>query len=116
MFLLEEDGRKLLIDFGYQASATLLRHGIDINTIDDVYISHQHADHVGGLEELAFTRYDWMTKPEKAKDFKVGKPVNLYAEKGLMKKLWDKTLSGGLESMEGFVATMDTFFITKPIE
>jgi len=33
-----------------------------------------------------------------------------------MKDLWNKTLSGGLESMEGFVATMETFFQPVPIE
>jgi len=119
-FLLEDGKRKLLIDCGTRTPASIRNAGIDINSITDVYISHQHGDHCGGLEELAFIRYDWKNKPRKYDDYELDKQVNyapyLYANKELMKDLWDHTLSGGLRSMEGFDAQLDTFFIPRPIE
>ncbi len=33
----------------------------------------------------------------------------------MMEDLWNKSLRGGLESMEGFIADIDTFFVTKPV-
>jgi ribonuclease BN (tRNA processing enzyme) len=117
-FLLEENGRKLLIDCGYQVQAALKHSGYKVTDIDDIYVSHPHADHIGCLEWFAFNRYDWMTlpKPRIFKDFKMTKAPVLYCEAGLMQSLWDKSLSGGLESMEGFTAKLDTFFDTRPID
>ncbi len=48
-FVVEEDGRKLLIDCGYQVPTALRASGIDFKKIDDIYISHLHADHNGGV-------------------------------------------------------------------
>ena len=109
-FLLEENGRRLLIDCGFQVPNALRDAGIDFKTIDDIYISHLHADHIGGLEYFAFLRYDWAHKPRKA-------GLRLIGNTQLINDLWNKSLRGGLESMEGgFVATIDTFFQVKTIE
>jgi len=113
-FLLEENGRTMLIDAGYQVPNALQNLGIDIKSIDDIYVSHLHADHIGGLEYFAFMRYDWMNKPKNS--FGKGYAPKLIGNVQLLKDLWDKSLRGGLESMEGFVATIDTFFETDPIE
>lgn len=120
-FVLEEDGRKLLIDCGMQTPNALANAGYKATDIDDIYISHAHADHCGGLEYFAFMRYDWGKRPRKWTDVDVGSngkhyAPTLIANEQLLKDLWNKTLSGGLESMEGFVATLETFFIPKPIE
>lgn len=115
-FLLEEtigpDTKRLLVDCGYQAQACLLHHGVPIGSIDAVYVSHLHADHIGGLEWMAFSRYDWATRPKPRlwSGFKKAKAPVLICESGLMDDLWMRSLRGGLESMEGFVATLDTFF------
>lgn len=115
-FLVEENGRRMLIDCGRQTPEALFSAGIELKTIDDVYISHAHADHCGGLEDLAFSRYDWMTRPRRFDAFKNGKAPRLIANAQLIKDLWNKTLRGGLESMEGFVASIDTYFETLPVE
>jgi ribonuclease BN (tRNA processing enzyme) len=111
-FLLEEDGRRMLFDCGFQIPAAFNYHGIDIKTIDDIYISHAHADHCGGLEWMAFSRYDWVNRPKKydANKFSPRYAPRLIANKTLLSNLWYKTLMGGLESMEGFQSTIETFF------
>jgi ribonuclease BN (tRNA processing enzyme) len=125
-FLLEENGRKLLIDCGWTTRFALLNAGINIMDIDDIYISHLHSDHIGGLECMAFLRYDWKNRPRVYDDKwtdvdernNIPTPVNnsecyaprLYGNKNLIDELWDKSLRGGLESMEGFVASIETFF------
>ena len=110
-FVIEENGRKMLIDCGMQTPQALESIGIDFKEIDDIYISHLHADHIGGLEYFAFQRYDWMNKPRVFKN-----APNLIGNVQLLKDLWDKSLRGGLESMQGFVATINTFFQTQPVE
>lgn len=122
MFLLEEtngnETRKMLVDCGYQAQACFLHHKMSIADIDVIYVSHLHADHIGGLEWTAFSRYDWFTKPKPRnwRDFKKTKAPVLACETGLLTNLWDKSLRGGLESMEGFVANLETFFQPKPVD
>lgn len=116
-YLLEEDGRKLLFDCGSKIPMALHHHGIDVTEIDDIYVSHLHADHIGGLEETALGRFDWgmNPKPQKASDFENCSAPTLICEKGLMKDLWNKSLRGGLENMGGFIAEIDTFFLTRPV-
>ncbi|MCR4583149.1 MAG: MBL fold metallo-hydrolase [Prevotella sp.] len=52
--LLDTGSRRILLDTG--ASDLLLRNaehlGIDLGTVDDVFISHGHSDHAGGLSSL----------------------------------------------------------------
>ena len=64
------------------------------------------------MEYFAFQRYDWSNKPRKAGD----SSPNIIANKHLLENLWNKSLRGGLESMEGFVADINTWFNTQPIE
>lgn len=113
-FLVEENGRRLLIDCGGSTLMALENANIDINSINDIYISHAHKDHCGGIEDIAFLRYDWIKKPRSYKDSK--NVPRLIANEQLLKDLWNKSLRGGLESMEGFVATIETFFEPVPIE
>jgi 7,8-dihydropterin-6-yl-methyl-4-(beta-D-ribofuranosyl)aminobenzene 5'-phosphate synthase len=50
--VLEVDGRRLLLDTGARAETVLLNAGelkVDISTITDLVITHNHADHTGGL-------------------------------------------------------------------
>jgi len=113
-FLLEENGRTLLIDCGNQIPQALYHHKINLKTIDAIYVSHLHGDHVGGLEAIAFQRYDWQKKP---RHFSQGQYApKLIGNVQLLKDLWEHTLRGGLESMEGFVANLETFFNPIPIE
>jgi hypothetical protein len=105
-FVVEEDGRKMLIDCGMQTPNALAKAGFKAKDIDDIYI--------GGLEYFAFVRYDWGKHPRMWSEGCYA--PRLIANCQLLKDLWDKSLRGGLESMEGFVATLETFFIPYPIE
>ncbi len=99
--ILENDNQKiLLIDCGSDARHSLHELGLTYRDIHSVYISHLHADHVGGLEWLAFT-----TKF----DLSVKKP-NLFISEHLVHDLWNKTLSGGLSSLQSEVATLSTYY------
>lgn len=81
-FIVEENGRTMLVDCGYQVPLALRVNRIDFRSIDDIYISHLHADHLGGLEYFAFQRYDWVNKPRIAPEgpghsrFKFGSGVH----------------------------------------
>lgn len=110
---MEEGKERFLIDCGMQTPLALMKAGYKATDIDHIYISHAHADHVGGLEYFAFLRYDWMRRPRSYKEGSYA--PKLIANELLLKDLWDKTLRGGLESMEGFVATIETFFEPIPV-
>jgi len=52
--LVEVDGVRILMDTGLSFSAVHNAHlmGIDLSTIDRIVLSHGHADHTGGLQEV----------------------------------------------------------------
>lgn len=105
MLVINERGQKLLIDCGSDIRFSMHYAGYSHLDITDIYISHLHADHVGGLEFIGFkTKFD----P------KCDRP-NLYVSKDLADTLWDNTLSGGMRSIGGDVAELDTFFQLKKI-
>ena len=113
-FLLEEGDSKMLFDCGSLTMLALRNANISLHSITDLYLSHAHSDHVGGIEAFAFSRYDWGRRPTNYRDGNYA--PNLIANKELMKNLWEHTLKGGLESMEGFVADIETYFKPNPIE
>ncbi len=113
-FLLEEGNSKMLFDCGQQTVQALRKAEVDIKSITDIYISHAHADHIGSLEAIAFMCYDWKNRPQSYKEGNYA--PRLIANSQLLKDLWDKSLSGGLESMEGFVANLSTFFAPVPVK
>ena len=122
-FLLEEGGRRLLLDCGYATPFVLKRAGIKPTEIDDIYLSHPHADHIGGMEYMAFNTYDFMNYPQSWKDHldalaagRKGRPFpRVFGHHQLLRDVWDKSLRGGLESIQGFLATLETFFEVIPI-
>lgn len=53
--LVEFDGKKILFDTGYRPETVLQNAeelGIDLSEVEDVFISHNHGDHTGGLLRL----------------------------------------------------------------
>ena len=104
--LLESSGqKKLLIDCGSDARRSLHAVGLSCKDITHVYISHLHADHIGGLEWLGFSRYF---------DPDCERP-HLYLHEDLLHPLWNNSLSGGMNCLEGGDSPLSTFFNHHPL-
>ncbi len=112
MMFISDGGKKLLLDFGTTAPY-IFRDEMkeDLRDVDGIYISHAHADHVGGLEFLAFSRY---FQPKKDSSGNSIRPI-LYCVPELMHELWENTLKGGLESLEGKVMNITDYFDCRPV-
>jgi len=112
-FLIEGmSGKKMLIDLGGFGPIALEELGINGGNvgekIDAIYVSHLHGDHVGGIEWLAFCTYFNPTVP-KPKLYCIG------GQNGLMTQLWNKSLRGGLGSVEGKECTLTDYFEGHPL-
>lgn len=55
--LLLKDGHRILIDVGDGAVEQLGKTGLEFTSIDTLFISHHHLDHIGGLFSLIGRRY-----------------------------------------------------------
>lgn len=105
VLLTSASGRRLLVDCGGDIRFSLHEQGLKLTDITDIYISHLHADHVGGLEGIAFSTF---FTPG------VGRP-RLYTSVSLVDDLWSRSLSGGLGSIEGHITGLDTYFDVQAI-
>ncbi len=104
--LITPDDKKIMIDCGSDARHALHDLNMDYRDITNVYISHLHADHIGGLEWLAFNRLF---------DLGCNKP-NLYIHKSMQNLIWDRSLSGGLRSLQGEKNELKTYFNVKAVD
>jgi len=102
--LIEAGAVRLMVDFGFTSPLRLDGLSRSLKEITHVAVSHIHADHVGGLEELAFmSRFVFRRKP------------TLLLPEGLADDLWSTALRGGLELTadergEPLYCTIDTYF------
>ncbi|MFO8064649.1 MAG: MBL fold metallo-hydrolase [Spirochaetota bacterium] len=79
----------IMIDCGTRAPEALSRLGRPIGDIRNFYITHSHADHVGGLEEVMLTnRYITRSRP------------HIYIPAHYETTLWEHSLRGGAEHNE----------------
>lgn len=99
-FLLDFDGYKMLFDCGGDIRWAMKEQGLTVNDIDGIYISNLHADHIGGLEWVALTRFFNKKYPK----------VDLYISKYLVDDLWSDCLKGGLSTYQGAVLTLKDYF------
>lgn len=97
----------LLIDCGTRCTQAMVECGITTTDIRNILITHSHADHIGGLEELAIMgRY-----------FAKRKPV-MVINQTYQHLLWETSLRGGCghnEQTAHHVTTFEDFFdIIRP--
>lgn len=99
-------GKRLLVDCGSDIRNSLAALGFDSSSLEAVYISHLHGDHIGGLEWLAYQSYFKQARE---------KP-RLFIHESLSEKIWDNCLSGGLASLKSKEATLETFFEVNSLQ
>ena len=105
-------GRHLLVDCGGDARFSLQEQGVALGDIDSVYITHQHADHIGGMEWLGFCTF---FNRDPAGNRRVPRPA-LHANRGVMASLWEHSLCGGMDSIEGRVTHLTDYFECYPLD
>jgi ribonuclease BN (tRNA processing enzyme) len=107
--LMEFDGAAaLLVDCGTQVHQSLEAAGKSVRDVGALYVSHPHADHVGGMEEFALKTFNFADP-----DATERRP--LFGNAALLDELWDKTLSGGLGTLQYRVARLDDFFDVRRV-
>lgn len=113
-FVVVQNGKYLLIDCGSDIRFSMDIFDLSPKDIDAVYVSHLHADHIGGLEWLGQSTLFNPTLPR----------PKMYGEACLLKDLWAKSLSGGLEGLEGHKYTevngegvvLSTYYDVHPVK
>jgi ribonuclease BN (tRNA processing enzyme) len=111
--LLNVDGRELFIDAPAYIPKMLAdnnRNGEQEVTIDryrELIITHMHADHTGGIEELSYWQY-----------FATDDPMKLYAPKWMLQDIWTTLRPAMEESARGDngLAALDWFFDPVPLD
>jgi ribonuclease BN (tRNA processing enzyme) len=105
MMLIADNRRRLLIDCGSDIRWSLARRGLSYRDVTDIYISHLHADHIGGLEHIGFqTKFDPACQRPR-----------LYLDASLPGPLWHHSLKGGMGLIAEGDTSLETFFDVRVI-
>ena len=107
--LVEEGEERLLIDCGGDIRHSLAAQSLSALDITDVYVSHLHSDHIGGLEWLGLVSYFVRTRNDPTL-----RP-RLHVHETLVDDLW-LSLHGGMGTVEGEVVNLESYFAVQPIK
>ncbi len=95
----------LLIDCGFKTPAALHRLKISVKQLRDIFISHTHADHIGGLEEVLLqAKYLFQTKPK------------LHVPQRVADDLWEHSLRAGLQYTVDGIVGLDYYAELHPLQ
>lgn len=97
--LLIKNNVHIMVDFGTMASQSLYKKRVNVTDLKCFLITHQHADHIGGFEEVALM----------GKYFSKKKP-DLIIPDILEKPLWEYSFKGGMAFNENPNLKLDDFF------
>jgi ribonuclease BN (tRNA processing enzyme) len=94
--------RHVMVDCGTRAPEALTKLGLSVGAVNTYLITHTHADHIGGLEEVMLVnRYAFKRK------------TTMIATEKLRKILWSMSLRGGAsynETIDGRPLAFEDFW------
>ncbi|MNM11663.1 putative metallo-hydrolase YycJ [compost metagenome] len=93
----------LLVDCGFTGPLAMYDLGRSFDEVDAVLVTHIHADHIGGLEELAFSLRS-----------RGARKMTLLLAEALIDPLWEHTLMGSMYQ-EGKITRLEDIFDVRPI-
>ncbi|MBV9866414.1 MAG: MBL fold metallo-hydrolase [Abitibacteriaceae bacterium] len=103
--IVAKNGITLLVDIGTTIPNALAQQNINITDFDYYHITHSHADHIGGMEELLLmSRYVKQQRPK------------IIITEHYQDLLWEKSLKGGCEYNEtGLLRFSDLMEPIRPL-
>lgn len=112
----EHEGFWMLVDCPHPLRKIMKESGdaagvpLDVDRIGGVVLTHLHADHCAGLEDLAYYSF-----------FTVGRKVELYAHPKVLARVWENHLAAGMDQTLAAIdqppvrRTMDDYFRVHPL-
>lgn len=99
-FLIVKGNEHILVDCGTLCAYALEKvYNTPVTSIQNIFVTHPHADHIGSLEEFALTgRYVAKRK------------LNLIINDKFKKILWKQSVKGGLHYSEAGHMKLDDYF------
>lgn len=90
----------LLIDCGFTVPAALNRFGVNPALVSNLFITHAHGDHTGGVSNL-------LVQNRYFRELVYGNKMSLWATREWARALWNNTFSGDLSSHDSAEVLLD---------
>lgn len=94
----------LLVDCGFDIKHSLKKAGRRVEDINNIYISHLHSDHVGGLEYIGFYNY-----------FILKRRITVYIHESYLDDLWN-ILKPSMQKVDNGIKNISDYFDIRPLK